>query len=122
MNKKVKRKIKSLVRIIFGRTFIVVLGLALQVAFVLTSLMYFSSHFVFFSAAMSILSLIVLVCIINDKTNPYYKLAWVVPVMLVPIFGTVLYIFVRLEFGTRLMNKRIIALIDKTAPLPQKTQ
>ena len=120
MNKKTKRKLKSLVRIIFGRTLIVVLGLALQVAFVLTALIYFSSHYVFFSAAMSVMSLIALVCIINDKTNPYYKLAWVVPVMLVPIFGTVLYIFVRLELGTRIMNKRIIELIGKTAPfIPQ---
>ncbi len=120
MQKKWKRKFKSLVRIIFGRTIIVVIGLALQIAAALTALVYFSNHFAVFSIALSILSLIVLVCVINDKTNPYYKLAWVVPIMLVPIFGTVLYVFVRLELDTRIMNKRIISLMKTTSPfIPQ---
>ena len=122
MDKKMKRNLKSLIRIIFGRTIAVVLGLALQIFFIVTAIMYFSNRFVFFSAAMSVLSLVVLVCIINDNTNPYYKLAWVVPIMLVPIFGTVIYIFVRMELGTRMMNKRIRTLIVETEPYMQQDE
>ncbi len=120
MNKKVKRKIKSLVKIIFGRTIVVVLSIALQIIFLITFVMYFSNHFVYFSAAMAVLSLIVLICIINEKTNPYYKLAWVVPIVLIPIFGTLLYIFVRLQLGTRIMNRDIRDQIKRSAPfIPQ---
>lgn len=64
---------------------------------------------------MSILSLIAIVCVINENTNPYYKLAWIVPIMLIPIFGTIMYVFVRLQLGTRIMNRRIISLVEKTS-------
>ena len=117
MNKKMKRNLKSLIRIIFGRTLVVVVGLALQILFLVNSIMYFSNNFVYFSAAMSVLSLVSLICVINENSNPYYKLAWVVPIMLIPIFGAVMYVFVRLQLGTRMMNKRIRSLVEKTAPL-----
>lgn len=120
MNKKLKRKVKSLAKIVFGRTIVVALSIALQIMFLMTFAMYFSSHFVYFSAAMSVLSLIVLICIINEKTNPYYKLAWVVPIMLIPIFGTLLYVFVRLQFGTHILNRNIRSQIKRSAPfIPQ---
>lgn len=100
---------------------IVVLGLLIQIAFIVAALIFFSDRFVYFSAASMILSAVVLVWIINDNTNPYYKLAWVVPVMLIPIFGTVTYIFAKLELGTHIMNNRILTLIDETSPfIPQK--
>lgn len=110
-----KKKLKSLMRIVFGRTMIVVLGLGLQVYFVVSALLFFSNNLIYFTAASTVLSLVVLVYIINDKTNPYYKLAWVVPVMLIPIFGTVMYIFVKLELGTHMMKKRTIELVEKTS-------
>lgn len=100
---------------------IVVLGLLIQIAFIVAALIFFSDRFVYFSAASMILSAVVLVWIINDNTNPYYKLAWVVPVMLIPIFGAVTYIFAKLELGTHIMNNRILTLIDETSPfIPQK--
>lgn len=102
---------------------IVILGLALQIAAIVIAMKFFSNHFVYFSIVSSIMSTVVLICIINDNTNPYYKLAWVVPIILAPVFGTVTYIFAKLELGTRIMNERILRLIDETSPLiPQDEQ
>ena len=118
--KKVKKKLKSLFKIIFGRTMIVVLGLALQIFILVSALNMFSDSFVYFSAASLVLSVIVVIWIINDNTNPYYKLAWIVPVTVFPVFGTILYLFAKLELGTHIMNGRILQLIDKTEPfIPQ---
>lgn len=111
-----KKKLKSLTRIIFGRTMIVVLGLALQIFFLASSLSVFYDNFVYFAAASSILSVVVLIWIINDNTNPYYKLAWIILIMIVPIFGAFVYVFAKLELGTHVMNRRILELIDKTSP------
>ncbi len=117
---KIKKKIKSLKRVIFGRTMVVVLGLGLQLYFLFSALVFFSDNLVFFTAASSVLSLVVIIYIINEKTNPYYKLAWVVPIMLIPIFGTVMYIYVKLELGTHMMKKRTIELVKKTSEfIPQ---
>ncbi|MDE5578127.1 MAG: cardiolipin synthase [Oscillospiraceae bacterium] len=99
---------------------IVVFGLLLQIAFIVSALNFFSDRFVYFSIASMLLSLVVLVWIINDNTNPYYKLAWVVPVLIIPVFGTVTYLFAKLELGTHIMNNRLLKLIDKTSPfIPQ---
>lgn len=101
---------------------IVVLGLALQIFFLVSAISFFYDKFVYFAAASSILSVVVLLWIINDNTNPYYKLAWIVPVMLVPILGSFVYVFVKLELGTHVMNRRILDLIDKTAPYMEQDQ
>lgn len=99
---------------------IVVFGLLLQIAFIVSALNFFSDRFVYFSIASTLLSLVVLVWIINDNTNPYYKLAWVVPVLIIPVFGTITYLFAKLELGTHIMNNRLLKLIDKTSPfIPQ---
>lgn len=120
---KINKKLRSLFKIIFGRTMIVVLGLAMQIAVIVVAMKFFSDHFMYFSIVSAILSTIVIVWIINDSTNPYYKLSWIVPVTLVPVFGTVTYLFAKLELGTRIMNERILRLIDETSPLiPQDKQ
>ena len=99
---------------------IVVFGLLLQIAFIVSALNFFSDRFVYFSIASMLLSLVVLVWIINDNTNPYYKLAWVVPVLIIPVFGTITYLFAKLNLGTHIMNNRLLKLIDKTSPfIPQ---
>lgn len=120
---KIKKKLRSLRRIIFGRTMVVVLGLGLQLYFIISALSFFSNNLVYFTAASNALSLVVIVYIINEKTNPYYKLAWVVPVTLVPIFGTVMYIYVKLELGTHIMKKRTEELVKKTSEyIPQNEE
>lgn len=97
-----------------------VFGLLLQIAFIVSALNFFSDRFVYFSIASTLLSVIVLVWIINDNTNPYYKLSWVVPVLIIPVFGTITYLFAKLELGTHIMNNRLLKLIDKTSPfIPQ---
>ncbi|MDE6132996.1 MAG: PLDc N-terminal domain-containing protein, partial [Oscillospiraceae bacterium] len=117
-----KRKLKSLVRIVFGRTMVVVLGLALQVFFLVSALSFFYDNYVYFSIASAVLSIIVIIWIINDSTNPYYKLAWIIPVTLIPVFGTILYVFVKMEWGTHVMNRRILSLIDDTAPFIEQNE
>lgn len=118
-----KKKLKSLVRIIFGRTMVVVLGLAVQVFFIVAAVKLFNDNLWYFSMLSTVLSGIVLIWIVNDKTNPYFKLAWVVPVLLIPVFGTIMYIFVKMEWGTHVMNRRILKLIDDTSPyMPQSEE
>ena len=120
--KKIKSKIKSLKRIIFGRTMVVVLGLGLQLYFIISALVFFSDNLVYFTATSYALSLVAMICIINEKTNPYFKLAWVVPMILMPILGTVMYIYVRLELGTHIMKARTKELTQKTDQfIPQDT-
>jgi len=40
--------------------------------------------------------------IINSKSNPAYKIAWIIPILLFPIFGGLFYIF----FGRNKLSKK----------------
>ena len=55
------------------------------------------SHFIF--EAMLITGVIVMIYIINEKSNPAYKIAWIIPIMLFPLVGSMLYLFIKFNFG-----------------------
>ena len=39
--------------------------------------------------------------------NSSFKMAWIVPVLVIPVFGVLLYIFVQMQFQTKLMARRL---------------
>ena len=51
-----------------------------------------------------ILAMICMVFIINDESNPAYKIAWTLPIMLFPIAGMFLFLYFKYNFGTVLME------------------
>lgn len=94
---------KKLLKILFNRV-ILVGALILIQAFVLTMVIWrFSSYFVYFYTIFTLLSVVALLRILSGKTNPAYKIAWIVPIMLFPIFGGPFY----LMFGGNRLSKRM---------------
>lgn len=45
--------------------------------------------------------------IFNEPINSSFKMAWIVPVLVIPVFGVLLYIFVQMQFQTKLMARRL---------------
>ncbi len=54
-------------------------------------LTYFRSRFADFYSAFIVISVIVVIYILNQDDNPAFKIAWIIPIMVFPIFGTPLY-------------------------------
>lgn len=50
----------------------------------------------------------------NKKGNPYFKLAWMIPILVFPIFGALFYMFVEFQIGGKLINNRLSEVIDET--------
>lgn len=86
-------------RILFSGVWIT--GLLIIIEFFLLIGMFYAfseySHYIF--EAMVIIGVIVMIYIINEKSNPAYKIAWIVPIMLFPLVGSMLYLFVKFNFG-----------------------
>ncbi len=117
------KKIKQLFRLIFGRTMIVFLFLLIQILILYYTVNYFSSYYEAFYTVNIILSVVVMICIINDKSNTAFKLAWMIPVLAMPVFGTLMYIYVKLELGTKIMRRRLSDIIQRSnAYLPQDSK
>ena len=83
---------------------VVLVGVSLFVQFLILLLMItiFDRYFIYFSITSTLLSILVVVYILSSKTNPSYKIAWVIPIIIFPIFGGLLYLF----FGGNKLGKR----------------
>lgn len=101
-------------RIIFGRTTFVVLFLLIQLAVLLGAFQWLSDHVFYVYGGFTLLSAMVVLYIINKRQNPCYQLAWVIPVLVIPVFGAMFYLFVELQVGTRMIAKRLNDLIKET--------
>lgn len=110
------KKLKGLFRIIFGRTAFVVLFLLIQIGFLFSCFRWLSNYLVYVYGGMLTLTVVVVVYILNEKSNPSFKLAWVIPVLVVPVFGTFLYLFVQFQIGTKWINWRLKDAGDDTSP------
>ena len=63
-----------------------------------------------------LLSAITVIIVINRPGSPEFKLAWMVPMTIFPVFGVLLYLFVELQVGVRIMNTRLIQVGKEMKP------
>ncbi|QIL46183.1 cardiolipin synthase [Vagococcus coleopterorum] len=94
-------------KLLTHRITIVVFLLLVQLALVFASIYVFRDYFVYFYIVNFFLSLAAILHIINGRSNPAYKIAWLVPVTTLPIIGVVIYIIfgrlrVRKKFHTKM--------------------
>ncbi len=108
---------RGALRFLFGRTMFGALFLLLQILFLLTAFDWLKEYMVYLFGGSAALSVAVLVYIISDEENSSIKLSWVVPILVIPVFGTLFYLFLKLQPGTWLINRRIGELQEETAPL-----
>ena len=113
---KLKKGKKGLLRVVFGRTGIVFLLLILQFLIVLSAINHLREYSIFVYVGFTILSTVTVVHILNEKVDPSFQLVWVVPVLILPIFGALLYLFVQLQIGTKFIGARLRVLGEQTKP------
>ncbi len=95
--------LKKLLRFFAGRLFITCILILLQILFILFGLIYFVENFYIYYFVMAVISLLLVVSIVNDESNPSFKIAWIIPILVFPIFGAPLYLI----FGRQNINHRI---------------
>ncbi len=67
-------------------------------------------RFAWFYAASILISIIIFVYIINENSNPAYKIAWLVPILLLPFFGGLLYLTFGKNHISARQKKRMMAI------------
>ena len=103
---------KKIFQTLFQRLVIVGLLILVQLALLLTMIVWFDRYFVYFYAICVLVSIGAALYILSAKTNPAYKIAWLIPILLFPVFGGLFY----LMFGggklTRGERRRMRAIAD----------
>lgn len=105
---------RGALNILFGRTAVVLLLLLIQFAVIVAGLRWLENYWGYYYVAVIVISLAVGIHILNSPGDPTGKLTWMVLVMATPLFGGVLYLWIQMDVGHRLLHKRLSNIIDRT--------
>ncbi|HIS76505.1 MAG TPA: cardiolipin synthase [Candidatus Enterocloster excrementigallinarum] len=93
---------KKILQLIFHRVVIGAVLMLLQLALLVLMMVEFQKYFVYFYAICTVISILVTLYLVNNNhTNPAYKIAWMIPILLVPVFGGLFYIVGRPRISRR---------------------
>lgn len=120
---------KRLFKLLLNRIVVAAVFILIQLAFLIALIIGLSDHFVYVYGALLLLSIAMIVWIVNKNDNPSVKLPWVIMILILPLFGGLLYIFfgsIRLPKQMRLQLQRLwkvcVACHDPCTLLPELTE
>ena len=90
--KRVQQKVHSAFSPRRQRMFLIAAGIALQFAIYVVLLVLFSQYFVYFYWICVLVSLVMALFISTWKSKLAYKIAWIIPILLFPAFGWLVYL------------------------------
>ncbi len=102
-------------QLLFGRTTVIVGSLLIQVGVLLVGVNLLQRYLVYLYGFYLALTALIVIVIINKDGNPDFKLAWMVPMLIIPVFGTILYLFVSMQAGSCNLNKKLTQVIRDTS-------
>ena len=107
---------KKLARILFSQKTTIILLLLLQIFFIMAMILGALDYTQMTYYLLSALGLALAIYICNQDVNPGYKLAWVIPLLAIPLFSTVAYFILSNQYSTKAARRKHIETCEKTAP------
>ena len=102
----VEKSKRGILNVLFGRTMMIIVMLALQVLLLWWAFQSIQSIQIIY-AALQVLNVALIIHLVNKPSNPSIKITWILLVVLVPTLGLFLYLFVEMDVGHRLLNRRL---------------
>ena len=109
-----KKFLRVFFKIVFSRTMIIFLSILVQAAILFSSFMWLGKYTTFIFGAMTAGGAAVLIYLINKEDLPEFKIAWVIPICLFPVFGTIIFLFVDKNLGSRGLKKEMNRIIENS--------
>jgi len=99
-------------RLVFGGYLVTALLLLLQIALLASMLFWLNNYANLYYEGSFLLGVICTIFIMNGESNPAYKTSWIIIIMAFPAAGTLLYLYMKYNFGT-IATKRVTLDIGK---------
>lgn len=93
---------KKVLKFLCSRLVIVTLAILVQFCFLLFIVLKLSTYGLYAYVSLQLISLVVVLWIVTKRDNPSYKIAWIIAILIFPIFGGIFY----LVFGNKTMDKK----------------
>ena len=94
-------------RLVFSRMSIVLGLLLFNIAMLLAVFSWFEELLPLFYGAGTVLVAAMVIYLINSRMDASAKITWLIVMMLLPVFGALLYLYTQAETGHRAMKKRL---------------
>lgn len=110
----IRKLFRILGKVVFSRTIFIILMLIVQVTVLVEGIFWLGQYISFLWAFLTVFGVVVLFYLVNKEELPEFKIAWLIPVCVFPIFGALLYVYVDRNWGSRAMKKRLNQVISDT--------
>ena len=94
---------KKILNKLLSRMVITCFLVVLQLAVMIFGIIILQERYIYISGILKLLSVIVVFHLITKDTNPMIKMAWMVPILLFPVLGGLMYVL----YGHVLIPKRL---------------
>lgn len=111
---RIVKKLKNLLVYVATQRTIVILLLAAQIFLICFMVFRLESFYAPMQIIFSVAAAALAVYIINTKGRYEYKIAWLVPLILFPIFTVAIYFVLSNQFGTRMLQKMYARKCEET--------
>lgn len=115
-----KKGQKGIMYALFSRMGIMLILLVLQVLMLLSLFQWFKDFLPHVLGGTALFTVCMVLYLINSQIDPTAKITWLIVIMLVPVFGALLFWYTQSETGHRAEKKRLESILDATKDmLPQ---
>ena len=118
-----KKGQKGLFHALFSRLGLILILLILQIGVLFGMFAKFEQFLPHFFGGTVLFSLIMVLFLLNSRHDPTAKITWLVIIMLLPVFGALLFLYTQSDVGHRALKKRMNQLISQTKEtIPQSEE
>lgn len=110
----VKKAKKGLLSVVFSRVALMAALLMIQIIILVKLVTSLEDYASYIYAMFIVVGVISVIYIINDKSNPAFKMSWILFILVVPVVGTAFYVFMLLQPGTKFLDSRLRGLNEVT--------
>ncbi len=103
----VKKAKKNIFSVFFNRFAVILLFLILQVALFAVTLTLLADYSIYINIFFRVISIVTIIYIVNSPGNPAFKITWLMLISFLPLFGTAVYLFIKIVPGTGRMKRRL---------------
>lgn len=116
-----KKGQKGIIHAIFSRFGLLLLLLIVQVLILFSAFLWFKEFLPHIYGGTALFSFIMVVYLLNSRTNSMAKVTWLIVIMLLPVFGVLLFLYTQSDIGHRALKARVDQIITETKEIiPQE--
>ncbi len=113
-----KKRFKLFYRNVYNRLIINFLFIAIQISLLVLFVIRLQKYLEVYFGVSIALSALFMIFLVNKKGKNEFKLAWIIPMVFVPLFSIAAYLMYHTNQGSKTQSKRLAELRLETAKLP----